>query len=128
MVELKPPSAHHEPGPGPLKQPQVVRRGAAAITEEDRELFTPVILLAEKYGKTIKPLMVMSNDPFYSIVHTARAIGAAEIVMGVSGSTGAEVQMERLAMTWGMLRKEGPSAPVTARVIWAGRELSYKLG
>lgn len=27
MLELKPPSAHHEPGPGPLKQPQVVRRG-----------------------------------------------------------------------------------------------------
>jgi amino acid transporter len=100
---------------------------AAVITEEDRELFTPVILLAEKYGKTIKPLLVVSNDPFYSIVHTAQALGAAEIIMGVSGSTGAEVQLERLAMTWGMLKQGGSVAPIMARVIWAGRELSYKL-
>jgi len=99
---------------------------AAAITEEDRELFTPIILLAEKYGKTIKPLMVISNDPFHSIVHTAQAIGATEIVMGVSGSTGAEVQLERLAMTWGLLRG-ATSTPITAKVIWAGRELTYKL-
>ncbi|HBA61280.1 MAG TPA: APC family permease [Elusimicrobia bacterium] len=100
---------------------------AAAITEEDRELFTPIILLAEKYGKTIKPLLVVSNDPFYSIVHTAQAVGAAEIVLGVSGSTGAEVQLERLAMTWGLLKQKQAVKPTTARVIWEGRELTYKL-
>ena len=100
---------------------------AAAITEEDRELFTPIILLAEKYGKTIKPLLVISNDPFYSIVHTAQAVGAAEIVLGVSGSTGAEVQLERLAMTWGLLKQKQAVKPTTARVIWEGRELTYKL-
>jgi hypothetical protein len=47
--------------------------------------------------------------------------------MGVSGSTGAEVQLERLAMAWGMLEKTGTARPVTAKVVWEGRQLSYKL-
>jgi len=98
-----------------------------AITPEDRELFSPVILMAEKYGKTIIPLLVFSNDPFYSIVQAAQTIGADEIVMGVSGATGAEVQLEKLALTWGMLKKKESAAPVTARVVWEGRELAYKL-
>ncbi|HBB67483.1 MAG TPA: hypothetical protein DCZ93_09340, partial [Elusimicrobia bacterium] len=82
---------------------------------------------AEKYGKTVKPMLVFSNDPFYSIVQVAQAAGVDEIVMGVSGSTGAEVQLESLAMSWGMLKKAGVSRPVTAKVVWEGRQLSYKL-
>lgn len=96
------------------------------VTEEDKELFRNVVLMAEKYGKTVKPLLVFSNDPFLSIVQIARDAGVTQIVMGVSGTTGAEVQLERLAMAWGMLQKE-EDRPVTARVIWQGRELSYQL-
>jgi amino acid transporter len=36
------------------------------ITPEDKDLFTSVVLLAEKYGKTVKPMLVFSNDPFHS--------------------------------------------------------------
>ncbi|HBW21994.1 MAG: hypothetical protein A2X28_09240 [Elusimicrobia bacterium GWA2_56_46] len=97
------------------------------ITQEEKDLFTSVVLLAEKYGKTVKPMLVFSNDPFYSIVQVAQAAGVDEIVMGVSGSTGAEVQLESLAMSWGMLKKAGVSRPVTAKVVWEGRQLSYKL-
>lgn len=100
---------------------------AGSITDLDRELFTPIVLMAEKYGKTIKPLLVFSNDPFYSIAQIAGAIGVDEIVMGVSGSTGAEVQLERLAMAWGLLKKKEKAVAVTAKVVWEGRELSYKL-
>lgn len=100
-----------------------------SITDEDRELFTPVVLLAEKYGKTVKPLLVFSNDPFYSIAQVAQAAGADEIVMGVSGSSGAEIQLERLAMAWGMLKKaDAPSRPVLAKVVWEGRQMTYQLG
>jgi amino acid transporter len=98
------------------------------ITDEDRDLFGPVVLLAEKYGKTVKPLLVFSNDPFYSMAQVAQAAGCEEIVMGVSGSTGAEVQLERLAMAWGMLKKPGdPPAPLLARVVWEGRQMTYQL-
>ena len=97
------------------------------IAPEDKDLFTSVVLLAEKYGKTVKPMLVFSNDPFYSIAQVAQAAGVDEIVMGVSGSTGAEVQLERLAMAWGMLEKKDGAQSVLARVVWEGRELSYKL-
>ncbi len=97
------------------------------IMPEDKDLFTCVVLMAEGYGKTLKPLMVFSNDPFYSIAQVAQATGVSEIVMGVSGSTGAEVQLERLAMAWGMLKNKDSARPVMAKVVWEGRELSYKL-
>ena len=98
------------------------------ITQEDKDLFSGVVLMAEKYGKTVKPLLVFSNDPFYSIAQIAQAAGVDEIVMGVSGSFGAEAQLEKLAMAWGMLKKsEGAAKIVTARVSWEGRQLSYQL-
>lgn len=96
------------------------------VTDEDKDLFRNVVLMAEKYGKTVKPMLVFSNDPFLSIAQVARDARVSEIVMGVSGSVGAEVQLEKLAMAWGMLQKED-GLSVTARVIWQGRELTYKL-
>ena len=97
------------------------------ITPEDKDLFRSVVLLAEKYGKTVKPMLVFSNDPFYSIAQVAQAAGAEEIVMGVSGTVGAEVQLERLFMAWGMLKKTETDRQVTAKVVWEGRQLSFKL-
>ncbi|MBI5744404.1 MAG: amino acid permease [Elusimicrobia bacterium] len=101
---------------------------SGSISEEDKDLFSPVVLMAEKYGKTVKPLLVFSNDPFYSMAQVAHAAGAEEIVMGVSGLTGAEVQLEKLAMAWGMLKKPGDaSRQVLARVVWEGRQMTYQL-
>ncbi|MBU2575188.1 MAG: amino acid permease, partial [Elusimicrobia bacterium] len=96
--------------------------GGETMTDEDKDVFSAVVLLAEKYGKTVKPMLVFSNDPFYSIAQVAQAAGVSEIVMGVSGTTGAEVQLERLAMAWGMLEKPGSMFTVTAKVVWEGRQ------
>ncbi len=105
-----------------------IQSGAETMSDEDREVFSAVVLLAEKYGKTVKPIFVFSNDPFFSMAQVAQAAGADEIVMGVSGSTGAEVQLERLAMAWGMLKKPGePGKPVLARVVWEGRQMTFQL-
>lgn len=105
-----------------------IQSGAETMSDEDREVFSAVVLLAEKYGKTVKPIFVFSNDPFFSMAQVAQAAGADEIVMGVSGSTGAEVQLERLAMAWGMLKKPGePGKPVLAKVVWEGRQMTFQL-
>jgi purine-nucleoside phosphorylase len=102
--------------------------GSDTMGEDDKELFRAVVLMAEKYGKTVKPIFIFSNDPFYSIAQIAQAAGVDEIVMGVSGSFGAEAQLEKLAMAWGMLKKtEGEAKTVAARVIWEGRQMSYQL-
>ena len=101
---------------------------SSSVMSEDQELFRSVVLMAEKYGKTVKPILVFSNDPFYSMAQVAQAAGCDEVVMGVSGSTGAEVQLERLAMAWGMLKKPGaPPKPLLARVVWEGRQMTYQL-
>ncbi len=105
-----------------------IQSGGETMSEEDKEVFSAVILLAEKYGKTVKPIFVFSNDPFYSMAQVAQAAGVDEIVMGVSGSSGAEVQLERLAMAWGMLKKADAAVkPVLARVVWEGRQMTYRL-
>lgn len=105
-----------------------IQSGGETMSDEDKEVFSAVVLLAEKYGKTVKPIFVFSNDPFYSMAQVAQAAGADEIVMGVSGSTGAEIQLERLAMAWGMLKKpDAPAKPVLAKVVWEGRQMTYQL-
>jgi hypothetical protein len=57
----------------------------------------------------------------------AQAAKAQEIIMGVSGSYGANDQLERLVMAWGALQHGKETAlPITARILWEGREVSYK--
>ncbi|MBI4350722.1 MAG: amino acid permease, partial [Elusimicrobia bacterium] len=105
-----------------------IQSGEEIMSEEDKDLFTAVVHMAEKYGKTVKPIFVFSNDPFYSMAQVAQAAGVDEIVMGVSGSSGAEIQLERLAMAWGMLKKaDAPGKPVLAKVVWEGRQMTYQL-
>jgi amino acid transporter len=104
-----------------------LQSGAETMTDEDREVFSAVILTAEKYGKTVKPVFVFSNDPFYSIAQVAHAADVNEVVMGVSGVSGAEVQLEKMAMAWGMMKKPDEHREVTARVVWPGRQMSYRL-
>jgi len=101
--------------------------GYSDILDEDKELFKQIILLAEKYGKTIVPVMLYSNDPFYTIVYFSQAVNANKIVMGVSGSFGGEVQMERMATYWGMLKKTNFKGKVEVEIIWEGRKLSCEL-
>ncbi|MBI4423656.1 MAG: APC family permease [Elusimicrobia bacterium] len=78
---------------------------------DEELLFTHVIQVAEKAGKTVVPMMVVSNDPAYAIAQAAQALGAAEVVMGASRA-GAEAQIERLAMTWGALASGGGPPPI----------------
>jgi amino acid transporter/nucleotide-binding universal stress UspA family protein len=105
-----------------------IQSGGETMSEEDKEVFSAVVLLAEKYGKTVKPIFVFSNDPFHSMAQVAQAAGVDEIVMGVSGSTGAEVQLEHLAMAWGMAKKpDAPVKPVLAKVVWQGRQMTFQL-
>ncbi|MBI5623070.1 MAG: amino acid permease [Elusimicrobia bacterium] len=90
-----------------------------SLGPEEEHVFTRVIEAAEKAGKTVTPLMVLSNDPFYAIAQSAQAVGAGEVVLGASGRIGLEVQLERLAMTWGALQKSD-ATPVTFRVVQKG--------
>lgn len=104
----------------------LLRQDQRASAVDENEIFTQVILLAEKYGVQIMPVMVQSNDAFYAIAQVASASSAEEIVMGVSGSHGANSQMERMVMAWGALKNNALPHPVEVRIVWEGREVSYR--
>ncbi|MEE8425196.1 MAG: amino acid permease, partial [Elusimicrobiota bacterium] len=94
---------------------------------EDELLFTNVIQLAEKHGKTVKPLLVTSNDPAYAVAQAAHSIDATQVVMGSSRRQTVEDQIERLAMTWGALGVKIDD-PIRVRVLWGdGKSLEAEL-
>jgi len=97
-----------------------------SLGPEEELLFTRVIAAAEKYGKTVTPLLVVSNDPFYAIAQSAQAVGAGQVVLGVSGRVSVDDQIERLAMTWGALQV-GDTKPVQIRVVGDGREHNVEI-
>lgn len=93
---------------------------------DEELLFTRVIALAEKSGKTVVPLLVVSNDPSYAVSQAAQAVGAQEVVLGISGRVSLEAQLERLAMTWGA-QQTGASQPVRFRIFGEGKEMTVDL-
>jgi len=95
---------------------------------DEKILFSRVISMAEKYGKSVVPLMVISNDPSYAVAQSAQAVNASEVVMGVSTRVSLETQLERLAMTWGALQSgKFQITPVRFRILGEGKELTVDL-
>lgn len=94
-----------------------------AVSIDYKELFTQVILKAENFGRQVHPIMVNSNDFFAAAAQTAYTAKAQKIVMGVSGTYGANEQMEYMVMAWAALPQK---YPITAEILWPGREVSFK--
>lgn len=109
-----------------------IRTGLGLVEEtiemdaEEQKLFTKVISVAEKHGKTVTPMLVVSNEPFYAIAQAAQAVGASEVIFGVSAKLSTDAQLERLAMTWGSLPTDSKS-PVRFRIVGPGVEHAVDL-
>lgn len=108
-----------------------IRKGLGLVDEEvemddeESKLFTRVLEAAERHGKTITPMLVVSNEPFYAISHAAHAVGADEVVFGVSAKLTTDAQLERLAMTWGSLTTDKKA--VRFRILGPGVEHAVDL-
>lgn len=108
-----------------------IRKGLGLVDEEvamdddEHKLFTRVLEAAEKHGKTVTPMLVVSNEPFYAIAQAAQAVGAAEVVFGVSAKLSTDAQLERLAMTWGSMQTDKKS--VRFRILGPGVEHAVDL-
>ncbi|MEF3279988.1 MAG: amino acid permease [Elusimicrobiota bacterium] len=96
-----------------------------SLNEEERDLFSKVILIAEKYGKTVHPVVIFSNNPIFTIVYSAICGNFDKVVMGVSGSMGAETQLESIAMMWGMHRPKDFNRKIEVSIVWESRSLSH---
>lgn len=108
-----------------------IRTGLGLVDEtvemdaDEQKLFTKVLEIAEKHGKTVTPMLVVSNEPFYAIAQAAQAVGASEVIFGVSAKLSTDAQLERLAMTWGSLQTD--KQPVRFRIVGAGVEHAVDL-
>lgn len=98
-----------------------------SLDNDEKTLFREVILMAEKYGKTLTPVIVFSNDPLYIIVYFAILGRFDEIRMGVSGNYGAEAQLEKIALNWGILKPKNFDKKIMVKIIWENKEYDYTL-
>jgi amino acid transporter len=96
------------------------------IDEDERKLFSEVVNIAEKIGKPVIPLVVPTNNAFYSIVNVAYALRAKEIVLGLSARYKPDIQLQQLALLWGTVSSD-ESIRVTIRIITNDTEYKQEL-
>ncbi len=92
------------------------------INDQDRELLTAVVNLAEHAGKPVKPLIVPTNEPFFALTTTAKTIGAQELIMGGSHKFDAHDQVDQVALYWLSLSGD-KQLPLTIRVLGKDRDV-----
>jgi amino acid transporter/nucleotide-binding universal stress UspA family protein len=91
------------------------------ITEQDRQLLTAVVNLAEHAGKPVKPVIVPTNKPFFALTRTAQTIGAQELIMGPSNKYRPEDQLDQVALYWLNVCGAKPE-PLSIRVLSKDRD------
>lgn len=101
------------------------------INDEDRELLTRIVTVAEEVGKQVHPVVLPTNNPLYAICTTARDLKAVEVVLGVSEKFHADEQLEEFALAWGSAAAEAPAgeAPgnLMVRILGPQVEMKYAM-
>jgi amino acid transporter/nucleotide-binding universal stress UspA family protein len=101
--------------------------GNVDLDAYDQQLMTAVVDKAEHAGKQVKPLIVPTNNPLHAVLQTANQLHANEVVMGASNKYTADEQLEQIAFYW-ISMHHGTPAPLTVRVLGAGRDMALDLG
>jgi len=70
------------------------------FTDYERELFSRVVSLAEKEGKTVELLTVPGVNPFDAMVQTSATLKASRLVSGVSARMDSEELARRIGRAW----------------------------
>lgn len=93
------------------------------FSDYERELFTNVVTMAEKEGKTVELLVVPSRNPFEAIVQTAARIKAARVVVGSSLRMETADLAQRIGLAWESLPE--PRHPFSLEVISPERKAFF---
>jgi amino acid transporter len=89
------------------------------FTDYERTLFTKVVEMAEKEGKTVELLVVPSSDPFQAIVQTAAKLQSARVVTGASLRMDTAELARRIGLAWETLPE--PRQPFSLEIISPAR-------
>jgi amino acid transporter len=85
------------------------------FTDYERELFSRVVSVAEKEGKTVELLTVPGVNPFDAMVQTAATLKASKLVSGVSARMDSEELARRIGRAWEKLSE--PRHPFSLEII-----------
>jgi hypothetical protein len=89
------------------------------FTDYERELFTRVVALAEREGKSVELLVVPGVNPFDAMVQTAAKIQASRLVTGVSARMASEELARQIGLAWERLPE--PRHPFSLEIITPDR-------
>jgi hypothetical protein len=108
---------------------QGVTERETSVSDEDRNLLTKIVTVAEEVGKQVRPVVLPTNNPLYAIARAARDLKATEVVLGVSEKVHAEEQLEQFALAWGSVVAETPGEepPLTVRIMGPQVEMKYEM-
>jgi amino acid transporter len=93
------------------------------FSDYEQELFSRVVTVAEKQGKTVDLLVVPGVDPFDAMVQAAQKLQASRLVTGVSSRMDSEELARRIGQAWERLPE--PRHPFSLEVISPGRPSIY---
>ena len=93
---------------------------------EEQELFSAVVDIAERIGKSVHTIVIPTNNAFYAIMNTAYSLGAREVFLGKSEKINPDIQLEQLALLWGTLNSD-ESRHIIIRIITSNREYKVEL-
>jgi amino acid transporter/nucleotide-binding universal stress UspA family protein len=112
---------------------KMIQRGGEAngslaeLDTYDQQLMTAVVQRAEKAGKEVHPIIMMTNNPLHTIMQVVRDLQAHEVVLGGSNKFLADEQMEQVAFFW-ITVNSGEVKPLTVRILSRDRDVYFDLG
>src|SRR5207244_11320074 len=89
----------------------------------EQELFSHVVTMAEKQGKSVELLVVPAVDPFDAMVQTASNLRVARLVTGVSARMSSVELAQKIGLAWERLPP--PRHPFAIEVIVPDRPSTY---
>jgi amino acid transporter len=75
-------------------------RDEQLFAHDEQELFSHVVSVAEKQGKSVELLVVPAVDPFDAMVQTAARLQVSKLVVGVSSRMASEELASRIGLAW----------------------------
>jgi hypothetical protein len=93
------------------------------FSDYEKELFSHVVSLAEKEGKTVELVAVPAINPFDALVQTAGTLRASRLVTGVSARMESDELARQIGLAWEALPE--PRHPFSLEVISPDRPSIY---
>ena len=96
------------------------------MKSDELHLFSEVVNLAEKSGKPVIPVVVPTNNAFFSSMNVAHSLGVREVIRGLSAKYKPDIQLQQLALLWGTVHSD-ENTHIRVRIITENKEHTIEL-